>query len=197
VGEYKGILLADLRLRKIPETFSGFLADPSLYPTGYGPHDEPEVFHVWTIHALKLVEYFDPPRFRRVQKYLRYIVNTNLISSATYNGFLHACSVDLHHFPFEDDSDWYRIMYASTFVHEATHGVIEARGIPYTRCSAIRIERLCHEEERRFLGNVDPWWAENLGELDEEWVKSSFGRWWRFRQGMEREERFSGSATET
>jgi hypothetical protein len=36
-------------------------------------------------------------------------------------------------------------------VHEATHGVVAARGIHYERALWSRIERLCVHEENRFV----------------------------------------------
>jgi len=47
--------------------------------------------------------------------------------------------------------DWLIGYYACVLVHEATHGVICSRGIPYSRELRSRIERLCVTEEQRFL----------------------------------------------
>jgi hypothetical protein len=49
------------------------------------------------------------------------------------------------------------IDYAASLIHEATHGLLEARRIAYTRRSCLRIERLCLLEERRFIARHWPW----------------------------------------
>src|SRR5207244_3506210 len=44
--------------------------------------------------------------------------------------------------------------YAKTLVHEATHGLLEARGVNYTAELRSRIEHLCVTEENRFLDRL-------------------------------------------
>jgi tetratricopeptide (TPR) repeat protein len=46
--------------------------------------------------------------------------------------------------------------YASILIHEATHGVVSEKGIPYDESHRERIERLCHAEEVRFLKHDHP-----------------------------------------
>jgi hypothetical protein len=68
------------------------------------------------------------------------------------------------------DPIWTLISYAATLVHEATHGLVEARGVPYLRHTHRRIEQLCHLEERRFLESHWPWTAGYLPlEPEEHW----------------------------
>jgi hypothetical protein len=46
--------------------------------------------------------------------------------------------------------------YASTLVHEATHGVIDARGIPYNKRFRERIELVCIHEETKSVSRIAP-----------------------------------------
>ncbi|MEI9997906.1 MAG: hypothetical protein WDO13_01405 [Verrucomicrobiota bacterium] len=51
-------------------------------------------------------------------------------------------------------------MYASLLVHEATHGLLKEKRIPYDDENWQRVEELCSLEEYRFLRRVDEWWAD-------------------------------------
>ena len=44
--------------------------------------------------------------------------------------------------------------HAGNLVHEATHGVIAARGIPYEGILRERIERVCVEDQNRFFDRL-------------------------------------------
>ncbi len=82
------------------------------------------------MEALHLISLYDVRRFRRVQKYIRYIIYRENISAGTYDKHGKVCWIDLSYFPFESDPEWYLAQYAAALVHEATHGWIDARKIP-------------------------------------------------------------------
>ena len=49
------------------------------------------------------------------------------------------------------DLEWLIGWYACVLVHEATHGVIQSRGVAYSKKWRLRIEELCVKEEHKFL----------------------------------------------
>ncbi len=132
--------------------------------------DDP-AFLARTKEALDLIRNADSRRFRRVQKEIGYILNGELTSSAQYSRLFKICRVDFGLFKFAEYPDYSIRAYACTLVHEATHGAIYSRGIPYTETNRSRIERLCEEERCRFAkrlndGKTD--WAKQLvREFDE------------------------------
>jgi len=64
----------------------------------------------------------------------------------------------------------YIVQLACTLIHEATHGEIEAHNIIYSKRNFQRIERICDQEEKRFLARIKneasdykfdiAWWEE-------------------------------------
>ena len=182
VAEYQGVLLCDLRRPAARASIEDWFVTNFRYPMTYNPQDSDRHFVPWTFFAIKLVEQYDERRFRRIQRYIDFIVNTECDSPANYSSVTRACKVDMRVFPYHERSPWYRILYAGILVHEATHGWIAARGIPYSEQYRLRIERLCHLEERRFLTKIDPWWAENAPRINEKWLKEYWRRWTRERR---------------
>ena len=138
------------------------------------------------VQALEIIKQGDPRRFRRVQRRLAYIVNGVCLGGAEYNHPLKVCYVDLKRFDFTSDEKGYVLQLARALVHEATHGEVEAHGITYNKSNRLRVERLCYQEEMRFLALVMPeanhetfdknWWEDN-------WELSS---WQRARKIIER-----------
>jgi hypothetical protein len=127
IARYEGIILADLR--------------------GRSPH-----FREILLAALRLLHVSDSRRFRRVQVYIRYIVNLTLgHPGAQYDYKTRTCRIDFEEPNGNADHDFYIGFHACNLVHEATHGEIEARGIPYDGEFRCRIERLCVQEENRFV----------------------------------------------
>ncbi|MCB8932531.1 MAG: hypothetical protein M9921_07065 [Fimbriimonadaceae bacterium] len=121
----------------------------------------PDEFVFWTKLALDLVESADPRRMARIQRELDYIVDTELSSLASYTAG-RICNVDFTKFEVARQPEWLLPMYASSIIHEATHGTLYARGLPYTKRNRLRIERICRAEENRFLSQVSTRWGENL-----------------------------------
>ena len=100
--------------------------------------------------ALDLAERKDPRRFRRICRYLKGIVSLPVNSEAGYIPQLQACAVRFQPPSSKDKLPKWAAWYAAILVHEATHGLVHTRGIPYEEHKE-RIERLCFKEQNRFL----------------------------------------------
>jgi hypothetical protein len=109
---------------------------PSFYPT--------------ILSALLLIREVDPRRYARVRRHIQYIVNLAVLRGRAGYAF-GQCSIDFEE-PIIRNRPYAVARWASTIVHEATHGAISARGVRYTRALRGRIERLCTEEQQRFIG---------------------------------------------
>src|SRR5262249_5862184 len=92
------------------------------------------------------------------------------------------CEVDYNRYDFATNHDWYLRCYASTLVHEATHGEIFSRYVIGSVRNRLRIEKLCHSEERRFLRRLDTpdrLWSEQIaGEFDEQYYSRYYSAGW-------------------
>ena len=132
-----------------------------------------------TTKALDLVRQNDVRRFRRIQRFISYVVNRELISGGNYDRRLRVCNVDFTFFKVREDLEWYLLQYAGLLVHESTHGLIAVRGIAYNKRTRMRIERLCKEEQRRFFMKISSPWkvADLFREDDERWLKQYWGFW--------------------
>jgi hypothetical protein len=110
--------------------------------------------------ALYWLEKYDTRRFRRLQKHLRGIVHDTMEDYASYNGRTQECEVNFFAITpnwetvAPDHYEWYLTRYASTIVHEATHGYLESLGFAYTPENREQIERICHSEQMRFIRRV-------------------------------------------
>ena len=134
LGTYAGFTLCDCR------------SDTST-PDGFEKHAK---------KALALVEHFDSRRYHRVQIHMKCIANQQLAGIAHYNPHCQACLVDASLLPEKVGEACRTVLLGGILVHEATHGLLWAKGIPYRGRFRPRIERLCHAEEARFLMRVDP-----------------------------------------
>jgi len=102
--------------------------------------------------ALGLIKLKDPRRFRRICRYVKGIVALPMgYVQAGYVEQLQVCTVRFDPPPSKEKLAQWAVWYASIVVHEATHGLLHARGIPYDERYRERIERLCIKEEHRFL----------------------------------------------
>lgn len=108
-------------------------------------------FLACALDALDLIEQQSPRHYRRIRKHLSYIVDTELLSTAEYEGASHACRVDFTRMNHPLHAEWMCWCFAGILVHEATHGLISDRGINYSRTNHVRIEKICCAEENRFL----------------------------------------------
>jgi hypothetical protein len=128
-------------------------------------------FQADTVAALQLVRSVDPRRFRRIQREIEFIVNQEATNYASYDRPTRSCIVDYDKVDHSEYPEWYLWQYASTLVHEATHGALYSRHIAYTPALRARIERLCHTEQTRFAAKAytPEWrWSHNLaGDFNE------------------------------
>lgn len=106
--------------------------------------------------SLELVKSCDPSRYHRIQRRLSWIVNCPLekVWMAQYRHGFRACEIDFDERDYVANLELHVAWCASTLVHEATHGAIDARGIRYTPEMRSRIEQLCVAEEHRFLDHL-------------------------------------------
>ncbi len=109
-------------------------------------------FRDTALAALKLIKDLDPRRFRRIQRHIKWVVNVILPhGGARYSWSTRTCKIDFEKTvwqPYESDAPF---VCAADLVHEATHGELHARGIPYSPELRGRVERLCVRESQRFL----------------------------------------------
>ena len=127
-----------------------------------------------------MVQDTDPRRFVRVRRHIRWIVKHIAFDrggGAEYIAQTRACNIEFREPDSDSDYPYWIAWYASVLVHEATHGVINSRGIPYSPEMRVRIERLCVTEQNRFLrvlARSDPETAAHLHrEFDESrWYSS-------------------------
>lgn len=105
--------------------------------------------------ALQILQQRDPRRHKRVLTHVRRIMNFPPVgySGAGYIQHLKAYATSLPP-PTEAVVRKEAILQASMLVHEATHGLLYARRIPYNPRTRERIEQLCFREEHRFLSHV-------------------------------------------
>ena len=137
--------------------------------------------------SLRLLQESDRRRYRRVCNHLSWIVHRTLAfrGQAEYNSLTGACEIDFVSPSPEYPPEYLIGWYACTLVHEATHGVLHSRGIPYTPTLRARVEHLCVKEEQRFLLHLTitrPDLAERLhrefgaSDWTESWRLSATGR---------------------
>ena len=110
-------------------------------------------------NSLGLIRQHDLRRYARVRGQIRWIVNNKTPSGEMeYLEELQLCMFEFFEPPWLG-REVLAAIYASFLVHEATHGRIFSRGIPYDAKTRMRIERLCTREQNRFgarLAAVDP-----------------------------------------
>lgn len=122
-------------------------------------------FVVYTVRALELIKSSDPRRFRRLQRHFECIVNLRLLTAASYDKRLRICELDFSRFYCTEDAESAILYLAAALVHEATHGAVCSRKISHDKKRRLRIERLCHREEARFIHRINP--EVDLGAFDE------------------------------
>jgi hypothetical protein len=112
-------------------------------------------FRETVLGALQLIKDLDPRRFQRIQKYVKWIVNVPLAyGGGEYSYSMRTCRLDFERSVWEPHANYASALCARMLVHEATHGVINARRIPYSSQLRSQIERLCVREEQRFLSLI-------------------------------------------
>jgi hypothetical protein len=117
----------------------------------FGPEEGLDpLFVPKTKEALDYLAELDPRRFRRVQSEIRAIVKSG---SNRYLGSYvrppRVCMINFSSLSYDKGSKFSRKLYVCTLVHEATHGLIDSKGIPTNGKNRSRKECLCVEEEIR------------------------------------------------
>lgn len=117
-----------------------------------------EEFTTMVGRALRLVEQTDSLRFARIARFVRYVRPTGLLgdTSAQYVRSSRLCVMDWKKIRCPGDPNLTVLSSAIVLVHEATHGLLNCRGVRHTRARRSRIERLCVLEEARFICHLDP-----------------------------------------
>jgi hypothetical protein len=102
--------------------------------------------------ALQLIKDLDSRRFRRLQRYIKWIVNCPLpYGGGQYHYPTRTCRLDFEKTAIEPDPEYAAAAVAGTLVHEATHGALRARAIGYSVHLWSRVERCCVREQNRFI----------------------------------------------
>jgi hypothetical protein len=106
--------------------------------------------------ALLLIRDKDPRRYSRVQQYIVKIVNCKgAFVGASYSPQTKTCEIEFKALQSAKSLSFAAVWYASTLVHEATHGWLIAHGVDYTAENRVRSERLCVAEARRFVRRLE------------------------------------------
>jgi hypothetical protein len=127
-----------------------------------------------TREAMALIKSLDARRYRRVCRYLRYVTNGELRSRGNYGRTLKICRVDYDKLSNSKQTQTNVREYAGTLIHEATHGLLFDKGIPYDKETWERVERLCHLESYRFAQHFESGYADLFyGPYNPEWHKRS------------------------
>jgi hypothetical protein len=110
--------------------------------------------------SLRLIREIDFRRYRRVCREIAWIVNrvTGSSSGADYYRSIRTCNIEFTD-AVGETQDIRIAIYACVLIHEATHGALDSRGIPYAAYNRVKIERLCVTEQNRFaarLTAIDP-----------------------------------------
>ncbi|MEI6784959.1 MAG: hypothetical protein WCQ21_29020 [Verrucomicrobiota bacterium] len=158
--------------------------------------DSRELFRETMLAALRLIQERDSRRYATVQQHLKWIINrvSNTIG-AGYDHTIHACNLELQDLR-QISYEIHVAFHACIVVHEATHGVIAARGVPYEGKNRVRVERLCTAEQNRFAARLsahdpehyparllqldfdeEPWHAE-WTMTKKEWLRAFMRHWW-------------------
>jgi tetratricopeptide (TPR) repeat protein len=110
--------------------------------------------------AMAMIKALDARRYHRVCRYIRYIENTPLLSRGQYGQRFKICRVDYaKHFNATHRQKNLRD-FAGLLIHEATHGFLFEKSIPYDEETWERVERLCHLEEYRFALHFEAGYAD-------------------------------------
>ena len=114
------------------------------------------LFSSKVMEALHLVALHDPRRFKRIEQMIRWVANQATVHGglAEYHSDLSACFIDFPRLAPVSEDRFRLACVACILVHEATHGLIEHRGIRYGPETRGRIERLCVLEQNRFASRL-------------------------------------------
>jgi hypothetical protein len=153
IGRFDGIILADTQ-------------DSSLFRNS-------------VLAALQLIKQLDSRRFRRLQRHISWIVNCPLPhGGGQYHYPTRTCRLDIEKTSPEPHPEYAAAAVASTLIHEATHGVLRARGIGYSGQLRSRVEGCCVREQNRFLSRLAMTRPEIAKFYHREFIESRWHRSW-------------------
>jgi len=153
IGHFDGIILADTQ-------------DSSLFSKS-------------VLAALQLIKQLDARRFQRIQRHVHWIVNIPLPrGGGQYHYPTRTCRLDIEDEIPEPDPDYAAAATASLLIHEATHGVLDARGIGYSIQLRSRVERCCVREQNRFLARLSGSRPDIAKSLHREFTESHWHSSW-------------------
>lgn len=153
--------------------FTRFLFDAMLRQVQIGSHGpiriasfaDNQVFAQVVRSALKFLGELNPAKSARVEMNIRWIVDISRPGGAGAMEF-HRHGYCFYDFVPDDTITSLErdAIHAGLFVHESTHGMLFARGIPYNEHTRVRVERICtaaenslyREIERRHPGLGEP-----------------------------------------
>lgn len=142
-----------MRNREAARTEDGILIYD--WPIESAPGFEPAVRE-----ALDLIKSWNERRYLLVRARLQAIVNTYLVSRASYREKRRECCINFRRYPQDwnslscDERRWYATAIASSIIHEMTHARLGDLGFPYVAQTRTRHEYICCEEQRRFLQRI-------------------------------------------
>ena len=129
--------------------------------------------------ALQLIKDLDGRRYRRLQLYVKWIVNCPLpYGGGQYNYPTRTCRLDFEKTANETDPEYTTAATAITLVHEATHGALRAHAIGYSGQLRSRVERCCVREQNRFLARLSSSRPDIAKSLHREFSESHWHRYW-------------------
>jgi hypothetical protein len=129
--------------------------------------------------ALQLIKSLDSRRFRRLQRYVKWIVNCPLpYGGGQYHYPTRTCRLDFEKTTPEPDPAYAAAAVASTLIHEATHGILWSRGIGYSAQLRSRVEHCCVREQNRFIARLAVTRPDIAKFYHREFVESDWHRSW-------------------
>ena len=111
-------------------------------------------FTAYLRDALFLIRFHDPVRYRRVVRHVRHFESAPCRTMAHFTPSTRTCVIDFNKEPLDDGGiihPWYVAYFAGVIVHEATHGYLLDRFVPYTKANRVRVERICINQQNDFL----------------------------------------------
>ena len=114
-----------------------------------------DTFYETIDSALALIERNDPRRFERVRREIRLIVydrwQVEPLAPGAYARQPRVCMINLGRIDFSKRPKFTLAILAAMIVHEATHGYLCRKRLPYVTCIKERVEAVCRHEETRLL----------------------------------------------
>lgn len=142
--------------RKMLFASDAFVRHHGIVIAEFGPQEALDPFFVSrTKETLDYIAGIDRRRFNRIECSIKAIVRSRPCVSygGRFQRGIRACLVNTAALPYDTNPADAKRMYACILVHEATHAMLEHRGIPDStfmrKATKMRVERICDEEEIR------------------------------------------------